>query len=596
MQQENIIKVLPEDLTNKIAAGEVVDRPASVVKELVENSLDSGADEVTVILREGGKALLQVVDNGSGMGESDLILAFQRHATSKIHSAEDLARIATLGFRGEALASIASVAQVEARSVLRAADSGHTIRIEGGTMDQVEAAAGTPGTSIAIKNLFYNTPARRKFLKAPTTEYRQILGVLNRFYLSYPEVAFTFVNEGEVVHELKRESLAGRVGAVLGPRVQQNMLPISNDGPVRIHGFVGNQDAVRRSRGDQYMYFNRRFFTSKSLGYAVVAGYGEILPRGSYPMYIVFIEMPPEEADVNVHPTKMEVKFANDSLVFSAIRGAVKRALSSQGVVPQINKAPDFYRPQYAPQEQSRAFSAGSGDREQSALVFPGWPHAHEAAAKQDEPADPQTAETGQLAGAGAGNQFRFEPTNVWQIHNKYIVSQIKNGLIIIDQHVAHERILYEKALASFEKRKPSSQQLLFPQILELSQQDYAILLEILPFLENIGFVVKAFGKNTVVVEGVPSGIKFGNDEQVLLLIADEYKRGKKERSEIRENVAASFACHTAIRAGDPLSREEMNSLIDQLFSTREPYFCPHGRPVIVHMSLEELDKRFKRT
>lgn len=590
---QGIIKILPENLANKIAAGEVVDRPASVVKELVENSLDSDAYEITVILKEGGKTLLQVVDDGVGMSESDLILAFQRHATSKINTADDLQNIATLGFRGEALASIASVSQVEARSVPRGAASGHSIAIEGGVMHEVEAAAGKPGSSIAVKNLFYNTPARRKFLKTQNTEYRQIISVLNRFYLSHPEVSFTFVNDGEVVHELRKESLADRVGAVLGPRVQQNMLPIENQGPVQITGFIGNQDVVRRSRGDQYMYFNRRFFSNKSLGYAVVVAYGEILPRGSHPMYIVFIEMPPEEVDVNVHPTKMEIKFANDSLVFTSVRGAVKRALTSHNIVPEITKWNDF----------SQASSSGSpgrpGDfsfrpeRPQSAgSLFPGWPGAEDRMpAASPAPAQQELLETH----SHGEKKALFERTNIWQVHNKYIVSQIKNGLIIIDQHVAHERVLYEQALTSFEIRKPSSQQLLFPQIHELSQQDYAILLEIQPFLQHIGFIIKAFGKNTVVVEGVPSGLKVGDDEKILLRIADEYKRGKKDRTEIRENVAASYACHSAIRAGDSLSLDEMNALIDQLFSTREPYFCPHGRPVLIHMSLDELDKRFKR-
>jgi len=588
-----IIKILPENLANKIAAGEVVDRPASVVKELVENSLDSGAEEITVILKEGGKTLLQVVDDGMGMGESDLILAFQRHATSKIHVADDLQKIATLGFRGEALASIASVSQVEARSVPRAAVSGHAIAIEGGVMHEVEEAAGKPGTSIAVKNLFYNTPARRKFLKTQNTEYRQIISVLNRFYLSHPEVSFTFVNDGEVVHELRKESLADRVGAVLGPRIQKNMLSIENAGPVQITGFIGNQDVVRRSRGDQYMYFNRRFFSNKSLGYAVVAAYGEILPRGSHPMYIIFIEMSPQEADVNVHPTKMEIKFANDSLVFTSVRGAVKRALTSHNIVPEITKWHDFSRvPASGSMARPVDFPIRPEVSEAPNSLFPGWPGPEERMSSpppvpaQQELLDAHTRE---------GKKALFERTNIWQVHNKYIVSQIKNGLIVIDQHVAHERILYEQALTSFEIRKPSSQQLLFPQIHELSQQDYAILLEIQPFLQHIGFIIKAFGKNTVVVEGVPSGLKVGDDQQILLQIADEYKRGKKDQTEIRENVAASYACHTAIRAGDPLSLEEMNALIDQLFSTKEPYFCPHGRPVLIHISLGELDKRFKR-
>ncbi len=590
------IKRLPENLTNKIAAGEVVDRPASVVKELVENSLDSGADEITVVLRDGGRATIHVIDNGEGMGQADLSLAFQRHATSKIFAFDDLSRIQTLGFRGEALASIASVAQVEARSVPRGAVSGHVVCIEGGEMGDIEACAGTAGSSIQVRNLFFNTPARRKFLKSARAEYRQILAVMSRFCLAYPEVAFTLVNEDTVVYELGRQSHQERIGAVLGARIRDNMLPVTSDGPVRISGFVGNQDVVRRSRGDQYLYFNRRFFSSRNLSYAVVAAYGEMLQRGMYPVYILFIEMEPEYADVNVHPTKMEIKFANDALVFSALRGSVKRALNTGGVVPAISSiSPSQTSLSHDVSGQQLALGgADAGSAQLRPTPYSDFNIAGNPAETAKSTAGHEFADGGQNRSRGAAGSL-FEQPHIWQVHNKYIFAQIKNGLIVIDQHVAHERILYERALESFEKRSPSSQQLLFPQVIELSPEDYSVLLEMTPFLLNIGFVVKAFGKNTVVVEGVPTDLKIKNDERILLNIVDEYKRGKRDRPEIRENVAASFACHSAVRAGEQLSREAMNALIDQLFSTKEPYFCPHGRPVIVHISLDELDKRFKR-
>jgi len=600
----NRIRLLPETLTNKIAAGEVVNRPASVVKELVENAIDSGADDISVILKDGGKALIQVVDNGAGMNESDLMLAFQRHATSKIYTYEDLTKIATLGFRGEALASIASVAQVEARSVMKGASAGHRLEVEGGVMRAVEASAGAPGTSITVKNIFFNTPARRKFLKSNLAEYRQIVATMNHFSFSNPEISFTFVNEGNIVFELAPESMLERIGSVLGARIRKNMVEINNDSPVKIKGYVGNQDAIRRSRGDQYLYFNQRFFTSKNLNYAVAAAFGEVLPRGSYPIYAICIEMDAESADVNVHPTKMEIKFANDALIFSSIRGAIKRALTSQNIIPEFSpwqkkdfsaNKPDF-RTGFTQQTE---LSHGKQLNFVTNQQLPGWPE--QPLPNQQSESPPSAVSAAEAASSNMQTQSEarqpsFERVNVWQVHNKYIISQIKNGLIVIDQHVAHERILYEKALDSFEKRKPSSQQLLFPQVIELSQYDYALLLEMIPFLENIGFVVKAFSKNTIVVEGVPTDIKIKDDEKILLQILDQYKRSKSNQPEIRENVAASFACHSATRSGDPLTREEMNALIDQLFSTREPYFCPHGRPVIVHVSLDELDKRFKRT
>ncbi|MFQ5753353.1 MAG: DNA mismatch repair endonuclease MutL, partial [bacterium] len=468
MPETNKIKILPENLTNKIAAGEVVDRPASVVKELIENSIDAGADNITIIIKDGGKALIQVVDNGYGMHESDLLLAFQRHTTSKIFNYEDLSNIQTLGFRGEALASIASVSLVEAKSVQHDQTSGHLLRMEGGVMQDIEGAGGNPGTSIAVKHLFYNTPARRKFMRKTNTEYRQILNVSNRFFLAYPEITFTLINEGEIIVDLKKASLEQRIKAVLGARIQKNLIPIENEGHIQVSGFTGNQDTMRSSRGDQYLYFNRRYFTNKSLNYAVISAYGDILPRGLNPVYIVFLEMEPEQADVNVHPTKMEIKFANEALIFSTLRGAIKRALTSKSVIPQLSPVEHLEKLQPAeafPQLDSKQTHLPSQQ-----IQFPTWPNAPSLTENNRVEAEENKIPSGRFA----QERVIFERTNIWQVHNKYILSQIKNGLILIDQHVAHERILYEQALDNFEKRNPSSQQLLFPQIVEVSAEDYS--------------------------------------------------------------------------------------------------------------------------
>ncbi|MCH7677907.1 hypothetical protein IID10_00910, partial [candidate division KSB1 bacterium] len=338
----------------------------------------------------------------------------------------------------------------------------------------------------------------------------------------------------------------------------------------------------------QYLSFNRRYFSHKSLNYAVISGYGDALQRGLFPVYLVFIEMDPELADVNVHPAKLEIKFSNEPLVFSSVRGSVKRALTSQEAVPEIRR---WGTPEAARQAEWLGQTKNEAPIPENSLQLPKLFASKPENANQLAKGEPLIDSPQDVP----REKIIFERTNVWQVHNKYIISQIKNGLIVIDQHVAHERILYEQALDNFEKRNPSSQQLLFPQVVQFSAEDYSILLEMIPFLEKIGFVVKSFGQNTVVLEGVPSGIKISDDEKVLLDILDEYKRGKKDNAEIRENVAKSYACHTAIRAGEHLPLEAMNALIDKLFTTKEPYFCPHGRPVIIHISLAELDRRFKR-
>ncbi len=591
------IQVLPESLTNQIAAGEVIDRPASVVKELVENSIDAGAGQITVIIRDGGHTLIQVVDDGDGMTEEDLVLAFQRHSTSKIRTYEDLERVTTLGFRGEALASIASVARVEAHSVPAGQAEGTQVRIEGGVVQRVAVYGGAAGTSIAVKHLFFNTPARRKFLRAPATEYRHILAVLNRFTLGHPDKSFILINEDEIVFDLKPAAPRERIAAVLGARIRDSLIEVSDDGPLRIRGYVATPDAFRRSRGDQYLFLNRRYIVNRALNHAVVAAYGEILPRAEFPVYVLHLEIDPQLVDVNVHPTKVEVKFANEGMAYRLLNGAVKRALSSAQVVPNLQPFTDrsfqqggsslsLSAARQQPLDLQRRVDAG---QEWTVAGAPGAPQAMISG----EAVTPAADRIGPPSGPTAVE--RFERTNVWQLHNKYILTQIKSGLIVIDQHVAHERVLYERALDAFERRAPASQQLLFPQVVQLSAEDFSYLTEILPFLEKIGFVIKAFGKNTVVVEGVPPGVKISDDSKLLVQIIDEFKRGKKDSVEIRECVAKSFACHAAVRAGDRLTLEAMNALIDQLFATRHPYHCPHGRPVIVSIPIEELDRRFGR-
>ena len=588
-KKENKIWTLSENLTNKIAAGEVVDRPASVVKELVENAIDAQADEITIILKNGGKSLIQVVDNGTGMSQDDAVLAFQRHSTSKIRSFSDIEKLTTLGFRGEALASIASVSRIDLRTVEQNAFEGTSIQLEGGKVTRVGGTGGTPGTSIAIKNLFFNTPVRRKFLRADSTEYRHILSIINRFTLAFPEIGFTLINGEQEVFSLKPTLPEIRTGDVLGSRVRKGLLPIRDESTLaKITGFLGNWDLLRKSRGDQFLFVNKRYVVDRTLGFAIISAYGETIPKGSYPIYVIFLDIDPKRIDVNVHPSKTEVKFAEQRLLYDMMRGAVKKALRTDELIPDLREREEipFYQQPTAEQSQ---FDFGTRP-----LI-----DAIEATPFQDgqkmEPS-PLPSSPFHIVGKKKGEESdQFEPVSVWQVHNKYIMSQIKSGLVIIDQHVAHERILYEEAKKRLAQHNPASQQLLFPHTIDLSAEDHDYLMQILPYLERLGFVIKGFGGKTVVVEGVPSGLKVGGEEKILTDIIDEFKKNRGKDIEVQEKVVKSYACRSAVMAGEKLSVETMQYLIDKLFATENPYFCPHGRPILINITLEEIDKRFQR-
>jgi DNA mismatch repair protein MutL len=593
---ENKIWKLSESLTNKIAAGEVVDRPASVVKELVENAIDARADDITIILKNGGKSLIQVVDNGTGMSQDDALLAFQRHSTSKIRSFDDIEKLTTLGFRGEALASISSVSRIELRSVEQNAIEGTFIQLEGGKVQQVGVTGGTPGTSIAVKNLFFNTPARRKFLRADSTEYRHILGVINRFTLAFPDIGFTLINGEQEVFSLKPTLPEIRVGDVLGSRVRKGLLPIREETTLaKITGFLGMWDLLRKSRGDQFLFVNKRYVVDRTLGFAVVSAYGETIPKGSYPIYVIYIDIDPKRIDVNVHPSKTEIKFADQRLMYDMMRGAVQKALRTDRLIPDLREREGFplhpfSQKQPSTSEQSRFdFSAPPVTD-----TIPGVTQPFQS--EHDIDTIPLPFSPFHVVGKEKVEKGEhLETVSVWQVHNKYIMSQIKSGLVIIDQHIAHERILYEEAKKRLAQRNPASQQLLFPHTIDLSAEDHDYLMQILPFLEKLGFVVKGFGGKTVVVEGVPSGLKVGGEEKILTDIIDEFKKNRGKDVEIQEKVLKSYACRSAVMAGERLSTETMQYLIDKLFATENPYFCPHGRPILINITLEEIDKRFQR-
>ena len=572
------IKLLSDDLKNKIAAGEVVERPASVVKELIENSLDSGATEIDVIVKGGGNVSVQVIDNGVGLEKDDLLIAFARHSTSKIESVEDLSTIDTLGFRGEALSSIASVAKVKALSSVNGEDSGYEISVLGGEISQPEPVALSKGTAISVSDLFFSIPARRKFLKSAQVELRHIIRTVRRFGLCRPNVRFTLTADDKEVMTLAPMTLIDRIAAVHDPSYQENLLEVNHQaGLFAITGYVGNLNLVRKRRGEQNLFLNGRYIVNKLLNSAIYSAYQSLVSRGEFPFFVITLEVPLDTVDVNVHPMKIEVRFRDEWRVYHALKTAVTEALNDI-----LSTVPVFLKP-------SESFPSSGG---QTGFSFPQSTSSTILSRQSIERAKSYVQTMGETQTEEEGVNLE----NIWQVHTKYIVSEIKSGLVVIDQHVAHERVLFEQAMDAMEGNPLPSQSLLFPEVVELPIEDFSTLLELLPYLEKIGFRMKEFGKNTVMIEGVPSELGWGNEREVLTEIIDTYRNQHKAQPSFMEAVAASFACKAAVKAGDVLTQEEMQSLVDRLFATQHPYYCPHGRPIMVNLSLDELDRRFERT
>lgn len=594
------IHIMPPELANKIAAGEVVQRPASAVKELVENALDAGARRISVHVKDAGRTFIQVVDDGSGMSAEDAGLAVQRHATSKVRNAADLERIRTFGFRGEALASIAAVSQMELRTRRADDDVATSVRVEGDTVREISKVASAVGTSVTVRNLFFNTPARRNFLKTRQTELKNIADVVTRAALAHHEVDWLLVSDDETLLDLRPGTREWRASAVLGERVGASLMRCEERMEyLTIEGFLARPEFARRSRTEQYLTLNRRPIQSKMIAHAIFQGYEHLLINGGFPLFVLNLEIDPSHVDVNVHPSKLEVKFDNESTVYRLVMSVVRKTLTAHDLVPRA---------------EFREGNAVEG--EDRFTLTPSVPPAPVFAFRHDPMSGPVAPGEGGsiLPMSPAGPRGAMVPETmehravvtrspdadvraIWQIQNKYIVSQVRSGLVIVDQHVAHERILYERVLANFENSLPAIQQLLFPQTLELTATDYALAKELVGHLELLGFDLKLFGKNTIVIEGIPADVKVGNEKKILVDVLEEYKSNEHaDVIDARDRLAKSFACKAAIKAGDPLTAQEMTVLIEQLFQTKMPYVCPHGRPVVIRIPVEELDRRFGRT
>ena len=589
------IKILPENLVNKIAAGEVVQRPASVVKELIENSIDAQAKSITVIIEEGGKNLIQVVDDGVGMNSEDALLAFERHSTSKIATYEDLENIRTMGFRGEALASIAAVSQVEMFTRSTTEETGTRVKINLGGKVEATPQAGPAGTSLTVRNLFFNTPARKNFLKSTATEYKHVVDVVQRMAIAYPEISWKFISNKEIIFNLPSGKLIDRIADIYGENFTSSLLNIDQGNEfIRIHGFLSRPDFLKRSKSEQYIYLNRRFIINRNLNYAVSQGYENLLLKGFFPIFILFIEINPNRVDVNVHPTKLEVKFDDEGSVYRFVVASVRKVVSSSNLIPEVTS-------ETIKESKSRPFNG----------VFSSDNRLSDREYLNNRDSIFQTSEINLKEIFQSEESVKSEKLSVptsdagvesiviktIQLFNKYILLIEESGFYLIDQHAAHERILYEKAVDRIKSKETKTQELLFPQTIQMSASDISIVKELLPHFSSLGFSLKIFSNSTIIVDGVPTDIKPGREGAILQEIIDAYKEDEHgTHLEPYDRLAKSFACKAAIKSGDILKINEVQSLIKELFSCKIPFSCPHGRPVAVKYTLTELDRKFGRT
>ncbi|MEW6620030.1 MAG: DNA mismatch repair endonuclease MutL [bacterium] len=575
------IKILPEEIANKIAAGEVVQRPASVVKELVENSLDAKSTKVVVEVIDGGKSLIRVSDNGEGMSKEDAVLAFERFATSKISTAKDLDAICSFGFRGEALPSIAAVSQIKLITRPKESISGTSVKLEGGKIKEVTEIGAAIGTVIEVENLFFNTPARKKFLKTNITEIAHINDVVYQNALSHPQVSFRLIhNNQEIINVAASSDFKERILHFLGKELSQDILPIEfKSNLLEVSGFLAKPIHTRPDRNLQSIFVNYRYVMNKTVTHAIYQGYHTLLPKDKHPIVIIFINIAPDKVDVNVHPTKREIRFHNENEVHNLLVEAIRNTLSRASLIPDV-RPPEvqtqWVKPQPMMQQEiplpDYTIKQTPTMTPPSPLTIPPLPSPHLSL-----PAELQV---------------------IGQVFNTYIIAQGKEDIFIIDQHAAHERVLYEKLMKeAIDERILPAQILLIPITLETDYKETAVLVQNLPIFNSLGFEIEEFGQNSFIVRSVPAALEKGEPRELIFELIYEIQTIERSKTpqEIREKILISMSCHCAIKAGDKLVQQEIEALILQLSQTQLPFTCPHGRPVIIKMSLNELEKRFMR-
>jgi DNA mismatch repair protein MutL len=600
----DIIQLLPDSIANQIAAGEVVQRPASAVKELLENSIDAGATTLKLIVKDSGKSLIQVMDDGKGMSETDARMSLERHATSKIRKAEDLFTLHTMGFRGEALASIAAVSQMEIKTRLEDQELGTCIVVEASEVKKQEPVACEKGTSISVKNLFYNIPARRNFLKSNPVELKHIIDEFQRLALANPEIVFTFVQTDEVIYDLAAGKLGQRIVSLFGKSYQEQLAPCHEETEqVQVKGYVGKPDFARKTRGEQFLFVNRRFIRSNYLHHAVMSAFEGLLPDNSFPFYVIFIDIDPKHIDVNVHPTKTEIKFDDERSVYAVVRSAVRQAIGSHNLTPAIDFKADVNIISKLSQAAAQSNDVYFEERFSTALHrsnLENWDKLFEGEGMNSPSRVEKLPEPQTLRFESAMNKPEEPVTQeekvLFQLHQRYIVRPVKAGMMILDQQLAHERILFERFISQFKDKTAQSQQSLFPQTLQLSAPDFALVLEMEQEINALGFRFEVFGKNTLLINGIPANLSSGTEKELFEGLLEQFKINQSELSlPLKENLARALAKRACIKIGQKLVKEEMQSLIERLFACLNPNYSPDGKPTFFIFDLAKIESHFNR-
>lgn len=616
----DIIQLLPDNIANQIAAGEVIQRPASAVKELMENAIDANATEIKLIINDAGKALIQVMDNGKGMSDTDARMCFERHATSKIKKIDDLFHIRTMGFRGEALASIAAVAQVELKTRRAEDETGTYIEIENSMVVKQEIFASPVGTSIAMKNLFFNVPARRNFLKSNAAEMRHIVDEFIRIALAFPAIFFSLTSNGQQVFYLEKGTLKQRIVQLLGSQYNSKLVAVNeNTDYLNIYGFVGKPETARKTRGEQYLFVNNRFIKSAYLNHALMSAYQQMLPADSFPLYVLFIDLDPTQIDVNVHPTKQEIKFEDEKIIYAFVQAAVKHALAQFSITPTlefdldagIQQLEAISKP-FTAENQAAAVSSNLYksftqknqahfiDSDKSELRH--WKDFYESPAAQKTDSTPALTETPLPAVANGQSPVSLtqplhfaENVELTQLVNTYIVAPTDRGFLLIHQQAAHERILYERYMQAVEGRPVAIQRSLFPATMQLSAQDAILLNELLEDLTQLGYLIEPFGNNSYVVQGTPADVENGNEKTAIENLLEQYKHFSNDiRLSKREKLIRSAAGQHAVKAGKPLKEREIKLLVDDLSRCSVPNITAGGCPTYIEFKKDYLEKLFK--